>query len=198
MITRFIRSAVLMAATFMFVAGASSVAKADMSIAIVDLQTVLSQSKAGKDIQAQIEKLRNDFQADVLKEEKTLRDTEQQLSQSAVKDDPEQIQKKADFEKKLMTAKQRVQDRRQNLEKAAVEAVNSLRTSAVEVITDLSKKKNYDVVLAKQAAIITKENIDITADVMKALNDKVSKIEVKAGGAAPAAAPTKAAPAKKQ
>ena len=76
-------------------------ANAQSKIAVVDMQRLLSESKAGQSIQKQLDEQRVSFQAEVTKLEQELKGTEQQLSKmqdEGVTDDL--IQKKAEFEKK--------------------------------------------------------------------------------------------------
>lgn len=176
---------VLAIAVMVSVAGLASGAARAEGIIVVDLQKALLESKAGQDLQKQIEKLGADFQAEVASQEDTLRKTEQELAKMQEKPDETFIQKKADFEKSLINAKQNVQKRRRDLEKASIDAQNKLRTDAIKIIADIATKAKADLVLNRQAVIVGAEARDKTADVIKQLDAKITKVDIKIPAATP-------------
>jgi len=150
-------------------------------IAVVDLQRLLSESKAGQDIQSQLNTRREAFQKEVADQEKKLRDSEAALEKlQQDKKSPEEFgKKKVAFEKSLVDTRQNIQKKRVALEKAASDGITDLRNSAAAAIGDIAEKNKIDLVLLRQGVIIANKDMDITDEAMAVLNSKVSKVPLK-------------------
>lgn len=182
----------VMAFTFSAPSQAADEVKAGMKIAVVDVQSVVGSSKAGKSIQEQINKQREAFKEEFSKLEKDLSEAQKKLSEQS-KDKPEEVAaKKKEFEGRLLEANKLVQQKRQSLDKAAGEASLSLRREIVKVVAELSKKGGYDIVLSSQNVIVSQENMDITDSVLKELDKSLPDMKLNMGGSAePEKAPAK-------
>jgi outer membrane protein len=170
------------------VSGLSYPARAEVKIAVVDVQALLTESKGAKSIQEQLNKQREKFQADVTAEEKKLKEDEQKLVEMRKQEQeknpqpsPEFLEKKKAFEKQVADTRQKVQDRRQGLEKSTVDAMNELRKQVLEIVAGMTTEKGLDLVITKQNVIVGSKDLDMTAAVMEALNKKVDHIDLKAG-----------------
>jgi outer membrane protein len=160
----------IVAVAFMVCAGVAQAA--DVKIAVIDMQQIMSKSK-------QAEKLRGD-----LEKRFGPKKAELQKSADAFKADVEKLKKndavmsKADKEKlqkKITDAQQDLQQRQYSLQQEAMQAQNEALQSMIDNVRNAVKKlaasEKYTIVLAKEAAIFD-ENLDITDKVMKALADK--------------------------
>lgn len=154
-------------------------ARAEVKIAVVDFQRILTESSAGKNLQKQLDDAQKSFQEELKKQDQALQATQAQLNKEEGKNSADVIQKKADFEKKVVEARQDVAKKKESLEKAANTAVNQLRTQAAEVIGDIAQKEKFSLVLNKGTVIMAEQSMDITDNVLKGLNAKVSKIDLK-------------------
>jgi outer membrane protein len=154
-------------------------ARAEVKIAVVDFQRILTESTAGKSLQKQLDDAQKSFQDDMRKQDQALQATQAQLNKDEGKNSSDIIQKKADFEKKVVEARQDAAKKKDNLEKAANTAVNELRSQAAEVIGDMAQKEKFSLVLNKGTVIMAEKSMDITDDVLKGLNAKVQKIDLK-------------------
>lgn len=160
-------------------------------IAIVDVRVLMSESKAAKNIQTQVQSHREKF-IDELKateksliEDKTALDKQLQEEQEAKAEgkesdfSPEEFMKKAaDFEKDLMKSKNDANVRRRDLEVAAGKATQKLRNNIIETVEEIADKEGYTLVLSSQSVVIGTKEFNITDQVMDALNKKVTKIKV--------------------
>ena len=147
-------------------------------VAVVDVERLLSESNSGKDIKKQVESRRETFQKELAVQEESLR--KQQETLVKMKEDKKATQddfnkKVQDFEKKVAEAQKLLQDRRAELEKSALESMNSLRGKALEAVGEVATKGKYDIVLTKQNVILAAEEMDITDEALKALNAKTKK-----------------------
>ncbi len=164
-------------------------------IAVVDVQALMGESKAGKSIQAQLNKQRESFQGEFSKLEKDLGETEKKLAAEKAKMNAADFEsKRKDFEAKVVDARKQVQARRQALEKGTSDVLMDLRKAIVKIVADMSQKEGYTLVIARQDVVIARNDMDITDKVMAQLDKDVPDMKLKVESAA-AAAP--AADAKK-
>lgn len=175
-------------------------AHAQSKIAVVDIQEIMSESKAAKSIQEQLETQRKAFQDDVSKRERALLDQQKALMEEqgqlmeeqktlagANTDGSESFNKKlAAFEKKrdefeaeLLEMRKLVQKRRQALEKAAGDAIGKLRMEVVEIVAEIADANDYDMVVTKQNVILAQKDMEITSQVMTRLDKNIKEIELK-------------------
>lgn len=162
---------------------------AGTKIAVADVQTVMGTSKAGKSIQEQIAKQRESFKNEFGKLEKELADTQKKLVDQKDLKPEEAAAKQKEFEAKLRDANGLVQQRRQSLEKAASEAMNTLRREIVKVVAGIAQTEKYDLVLASQNVIVSQDSMDITERVLKQLDKDFPDVKLQLDAAAPAEAP---------
>lgn len=173
---------------FMAVAvmGGASTARAEgMRIATVDVQQLIAESKAGKSIQKQVIAERESMQADAAKMEQNLQNEQKKLMADRAKLSPDDFsQKQIDFEKNLLEARSKLQNRGRALDKAANDAFNELRGQITDIVYDMASKQNIDLVLTRQNVVAAAKSADITADVLKTLDAKVADIKLKTEGGA--------------
>lgn len=163
---------------------------AGTKIAVADVQTVMGTSKAGKSIQDQIAKQRDSFKDEFGKLEKELADTQKKLTEQKDLKPEEAAAKQKEFETKLRDANGLVQQRRQSLEKAASEAMNTLRREIVKVVAGIAQEEKYDLVLSSQNVIVSQDSMDITERVLKKLDKDFPDVKLQLeSAAAPAEAP---------
>jgi len=149
------------------------------SIAVIDLQALMQESKAADGIRSQVDKKRDAYQKDIEKIENSLKDKEEELKK-AQKDLDEKafMEKRREFEKKVVEAQRDIRQKRAVLERAFAEAMAKLRGEALKVIADISGERKIDVVLTRQQVVIVDSKMDITEPVLKKLNKDVKKVDV--------------------
>lgn len=153
-------------------------------IGIVDVQRVLSEAKAAKGIRPEIERLRKDFQDQVRDQEKALRKAEQDLSQErALLSRDAFNEKRRAFSERASQAQRDVQERRKQLDEAFNKTKNEILNSLVDVAQEVARAKGLNIVMEKRFVFISAKTLDITNDVLKALDKRLPKvtIEVKGG-----------------
>lgn len=159
-------------------------------IAVVDVQGLVADSKAGKSIQSQIQKQRESFQAEFSSLEKELGELQKKLNDEKADQNSKEVQaKRKEFETKMANANNLVQKRRQSLEKGAADAVLELRKEIVKIVADIADKEKYTMVIGRQDVILVEKEMDITSKVLTELDKKLSDVKLKldAEPAAPAA-----------
>lgn len=148
-------------------------------IAVVDLQYLVSNSKAGKSIRSQLDKQRNSYSSQIEREEANLRKAEKDLMAQQSKLSKEAFMKKGkEFQDKVRVAQKSVQDRRVSFDKAYTASLEKLREHIVKIVADMSGKQKIALVLNRQEVVLVDAKMDITKDVLAALDSKVSSIPV--------------------
>jgi len=148
-----------------------------VKIAVVDLEQLLSQSLAGKSIQEQLKQQRTEFQKEFSAREDELMNAENTLiEQKAELSNEEFLQKRKEFETKLLETRNLFQKRRNALDKGVNNALSKLRKKIVEVTAGISEQDNYNVVLTKDSVVLVETEIDITEKVMRSMNKDLPNI----------------------
>lgn len=150
------------------------------TISIVDTQKILEESSGSKKIREQIDKKAEEFKNDSTKKEeyfkKKYEDLEKQKSALA-KDAFEK--KSAELSKEFGDAQQKVQESRGKLDKGYMEAMQKFDAAFLEAVKEAAAKNGSKIVLQKVQTIYSDDALDITADVLAAVNKKMPTVEVK-------------------
>ncbi len=165
-------------------AGASAeeaAAKSSVSaIGVVDVQLLMTESEAAKSVQAQLEKQRESFQSEISKYEREVKDLEAALVKAqADKKEDEFNKKRGELQKKAEEAKAMVNKRRQALEKATSDAMQSLRKEIVKISAEVAEKKKLDLIITRNNVVLATKDMDITDQVMTQLNKQMKDIKLK-------------------
>jgi outer membrane protein len=160
---------------------AGEVAAADgvTKIAVVDMESLLNDSAAAKDIRAQLEAKNKTYQQEVEKLEHGLKDTESSLiaERKTLKPEEFDTRRKA-FEKKLIDTRKQVQAKRKSLDMGTAGALNKLKEQIVKIVATIAEKEKFDLVLSRQNVVLVAKPMDITAQAMSQLNANVTSIKV--------------------
>jgi outer membrane protein len=154
-------------------------ARADMAIAVVDMQQVLTDSLAAKSILAQLKTHRDGMDKNIKALEDQLKTEEGTLIKKKETAKPEEFSTlRQAFEKKLSDSRAKVQKDRNAADAGFNKAINELRQDLVEIVSALATEKKIQLVITKQNVIIGDTSLDITKDVMAKLDAKVKSIKV--------------------
>lgn len=168
--------AVALISCFMFFAGS---VRAEITIAVVDVDYVLSQSSAAKSIKKQVEEKREKFIKQIKSEEDKLIKKQKEIEKSRKDISQEELIAKAkEFEKKRLDARKKIQDRKAKLDKAYAEAMSKLTKTIYDVCQKIADERKIDLVITRQNIIVGNMSLDITKDVAEKMNKTVSKISL--------------------
>jgi outer membrane protein len=163
-------------------AAASPQAKEQMPAAVaavIDYQRVLREAKAAKSIRDQIEGRRKTYQDQVSKEEQKLLDTDKELAkQRAVLSSDAFNTKRDDLQKKAADVQRMVQERRRSLDQTSAAALNEVRNAIIQIVSELSAERGFNLVLPTSAVLLFSPKVDLTDDVIKRLDDKLPSVKV--------------------
>lgn len=176
MVSRLLRSSL-----FVCVFLVSIPAYAEINIAVVDVDAILSGSKAAKSIKSQVDKKRKGFLKDVKTAEDKLRKEQKAIEAKRADMSKEELFKKAqEFEKGRMDARKSIQEKKAKLDKAYTESMKSLTKTIFDVCQEIADERGIDLVITRQNIIVGNLSLDITKDVMERMNKKLPKLSLDA------------------
>lgn len=150
-----------------------------LPIGVIDMGRILQATDAAKGIFTELEGKRKEYQAQIEKEEKTLRASEQEiLKQKETLSKEEFDKKRKGFEEKLVSAQKMVQEKKRMLDQVYGDSMNKLRDRATEVIAQVAKEKGLAVVLTEDSVVLAVQSMSITEEVVSRMNKSVKKIPV--------------------
>ena len=151
---------------------------ASLAIAVVDIQKVLQESKAAKDIREKIKAKRDKYQGEITKAEEKLREEEKKLaSQSGVLSKEAFNQKREEFKEKLIKVQRDVQEKRANLDNTLSGSLAQVQQVVFEIIENLAKEKNFELAIPTSQILYARTGLNITDDVLKRLDKKLPKVK---------------------
>ena len=149
------------------------------SIAIVDLNLILSESKAAKNATKQFEEIQKSTEDKIIASDKKMLNERNKLIEQQSVIAPEAFELKAkDYEKKLQEYQVDKQNKLRKLEGVLQNARNEILENVKPILEDLSKELGVTVILEKNSVLLSANNMDITDNVIKKLNKKLPKIKV--------------------
>ena len=150
------------------------------SIALVDMQRVLSESAAGKSIQTQLDAERRKIRDQLANLEESLKNGENELKRQRTVLAPDAFNEQvAALQRKQADAQRIQQDRQEAFAKGQNDAINVVVDNMRDVVQQLATERRIGLVMQKQAVIsVSDKNMDITDDVIQRLNTKLPSVAV--------------------
>ena len=165
---------------FLFFFIISSSAISDLKIVFVDMDRLVSLSKAGSSIFRQLKDINNKNLIFLKNEEKKFKEKENKLITQ------KNIITEADFTNKVDKLKSEInnynQDRNkmiQEFNKLKVENTNNLLKQINPILTKYSTENEISIILQKKALIIGKTELDITDEIIIIINDEIKEFKIK-------------------
>ena len=147
--------------------------------AVIDYQRVLREAKAAKSIRDQLDTKRKLYQDQIAKEEQKLNDADKELAKQRAVLSAEAFKgKREDFQKKVASVQRMVQERRRSLDQVSAAAYNQVRNAIIEIVSDLSAERGFNLVLPSSTVLLFSPKVDLTEDVLKRLDGKLPNVKV--------------------
>ncbi len=145
----------------------------------VDFKYILNQSNAGKQAQTLLKKkLDNGIKA-LKSKEKTIQEEEKKIIQQKKLISAEEYKKKVtDLRKKVSSLQKERNKLLDDVAKQRSKARGELLKNLNPIIQDYMKEKKIRMVLDKKSLLLADENLDITKDIIKILNNKLKSIKL--------------------
>ena len=178
-----------------------------LTIMVVDVQSLLQNSKSAKMVRQQIEEKRNEYAKDISHQEEVLRQERDTLQRQQASLSAEALnQKGREFQQKVNELDRNVQGKRQALERSNAEALEKIQEAMLKIITDIAKDRKANLVFQRSELVLFDQGFDVTDDVLRKLDEQLPTLTVNfvapvaSNSAQPAAQPAAAPaqPAKKK
>ena len=155
---------------------------ANMRIAVIRMDAIQNGATALKDLRAQKEKYENELREELTRDQKALEKEKAEIEKSQDVLSREALQRRVvDYQNKVTKLQRDLTERAQSIEMSYQKALADMQTKHLDPIIEgvIAKKKLSLVIDGRMARIgADTENLDITAEVIKALDKKVSKVKM--------------------
>ena len=155
---------------------------ANMRIAVIRMDAIQNGATALKDLRAQKEKYENELREELTSDQKALEKEKAEIEKSQDVLSREALQRRVvDYQNKVTKLQRDLTERAQSIEMSYQKALADMQTKHLDPIIEgvIAKKKLSLVIDGRMARIgADTENLDITDEVIKALDKKVSKVKM--------------------
>lgn len=166
-------------ALFLAMTCLTGAAQADTSIAVVDIDKLLSESSAAESIKSQVKTHSKKFESEMEAMETQLRDSFQKLKDDSKGLSKEDLQARGmEFEKKRNEAKTSLRKKLSELNKGSSAAMSKLSEAIFQVSANIAEEKGYDLIITRNNVIVGTKELDITDLVMERLNSTLKDVKV--------------------
>jgi Skp family chaperone for outer membrane proteins len=150
-----------------------------LTIMVVDVQSLLQNSKSAKMVRQQIEQKRAEYAKEISHQEETLRQERDSLQrqQSSLSADALN-QKGREFQQKVNDLDRSVQGKRQALERSNAEALEKIQEVMLKIITDIAKDRKANMVFQRSELVLFDQNFDVTDEVLQKLDEQLPTLTV--------------------
>jgi Skp family chaperone for outer membrane proteins len=169
-----------LALTFTLPAAADApAASAANDTAVINIQQIMRDATAAQNVRDQLEGKSKGFQAEITKKQEQLQKEKQELTEKRSVLSKSAFEEKASaFEKKVTSAQKEAQSKKAMLDGAFEHAINQIQKAVTDIIADMAKEKGFTIAIPSSQILYYDAKLDITADVLKRLNEKLPKLDV--------------------
>ena len=154
--------------------------QAEEKILYLDVNFLLSKSEAGIYINNELQKINNKNIEEFKKVEKSIKSEEEKLIKQ------KNILKEEEFNNKLNILREKYKsyqemknNKNNDLKNLRDNAGNQILKILNEILAEYSAKNKVSLIIEKKNIIIGKTDLDITNIILKILNEKIKKVELK-------------------
>ena len=159
------------------------IVEVQIPVAIIDVQVILVDAKAVKNIREQITKFGTQFEKEIEKERNEIRTANQELARQRTILSPEAFaEKRRKFEQRVVKVQRLVQQRQRELDKSRNEAMIVLNKAYTEIVWKIAKELSLAVILRKNQTAYAVPSLDITRKVLTRLDEKLPTVKVSKPG----------------
>ena len=149
------------------------------NIAFIDIDFIAKNSLLGKSVASQIKKKRNIANDEISKNERQLKDKEKKIiSQKNILDQDQYKIKINEFHNLVKEYNVVREKKSKELSIFSLKANNQMLALISPIINDYSKKNSISIIFQKKNIVTGRNDLDITSDILKKLNEKVKKIDL--------------------
>lgn len=159
-----------------------------LNVLVVDVQSLLQNAKSAKMVRTQIEQKRSEFAKEISQQEESLRRERDNLQRQQASLSADALNKKGhEFQQKVNDLDRSVQAKRQTLEKSNAEALESIQSVVLKIITEIAKERKANLVFQRSELVLFDNNFDVTDQVLTKLDEQLPTLTVSFASEKPAA-----------
>jgi outer membrane protein len=148
-------------------------------ILIVDMAEILQQAKAAQEVHAILNKQYTAYSKEVAEQEDELQKGGTELERQRTVMAPDTYNARArELQQRYDELGKSVQAKRLAMQQSLNEAMDKVKNAALGVVADIVKERKANLVLEKQAVVYEPEGMDVTADAIKRLDQKLPSVPV--------------------
>lgn len=145
--------------------------------AIIDIQRVLRESVAVKSLSREIEEQKGQYQSELRKKEKVLREADQELArQRSVLSAEVYAQKRGELEQKVATHQREARKRKRGLDQLFASGMSKVRSELAKIAKEIAEERGLDLILSKATVVIVKPKFEITNEAVNRLNARLPEV----------------------
>lgn len=149
------------------------------TIAVIDMQEIRQKSKAVKSIEQQIQQRKQAYQQKLSEKEKQLREEDQSLAkQRSLLSEDAFKKKRQKLKQKLGAFQRQIKTRRKALDRSYSRAMRRVQKKLGQIIEQIAKDRNLDLVINKGAVVIVRPEMEITDVALERLNAQLASVDV--------------------
>lgn len=151
------------------------------SFGILDVNRIITESKAAKALNSQMEIYRKTYQEEIHKHEEALRKKEATLVGEQKNLSPNEFEKKRkEFEKQVAELQKLVVAKDASLKEAGQAAMEEIRKAVIEITTKIAQEKGFRIIFPASIPVYVSdsEKADITNSVLEKLDLKLPRVDV--------------------
>ena len=148
-------------------------------LGVLDVQAILREAAAVKDIRGQITKYGTEFEKEIEKKRGDLRKANQELARQRTILSPETFaEKRREFEQQVVKVQRLVQKRQRELDKSRNIAMDTVNKAYIKIVAKLADERNLAMIIRKNQTAYSVGTLDLTKTVLDLLNNKLPKVKV--------------------
>jgi outer membrane protein len=153
--------------------------KVPVVVGILDMQTIMKQSKAGQSLEAATDANSKAMNADLGKTEQDLRAKRQALDQARSSMTPADYEaKRADLDKQFEAFRKTAIGKRKELVQLHNKGLQQIFNALDVVIKGIAEKRGLTLIISRTMVIMSEQSWDITKEVLKGLDVKLPKVNL--------------------
>jgi len=147
---------------------------------VLDVEKIVKESSAMRDIQKKVSSKQDEYQKEVTKKQNDLESEQKKIEGKRNVLSKEAFEKETKaFEKKIDDLKTFVDKKQNSLKKASMDSMSKINDKIKDIIADIAKEKEFDVIIPASQTLYYKDTLDVSEEVLKRLNKKITKVDVK-------------------
>ena len=149
------------------------------SIGVIDLNLILSESKAAKNAAEQIEQIALRIEDEIKKSDEEMLNKQNELIEAQSIMAPEAFEvKRQEYEKDLQNYNQKRQEKLMTIDKMLQVSRDELLDALKPILEEISNEKGITILLEKNIILLNAEKMDITDAALKQLDKSLPKLKV--------------------